>query len=119
MPTTFGRMAPTLPVKDMARALEFYSNILGMKKIFENGDPVGFAILERDGTELHLTLTRNHSAAAHNVAHLLVNDAQALHDHLESSGVRIVKGLRNADHKMRGFVFADPDGNRIDVGQDL
>ena len=35
------------------------------------------------------------------------------------NGVRIIKGLRDADHGLRGFVFADPDGNRIDVGQQL
>ncbi|MGD0607317.1 MAG: hypothetical protein ABSA53_27510 [Streptosporangiaceae bacterium] len=27
--------------------------------------------------------------------------------------------LRDADYGLRGFVFADPDGNRIDVGQRL
>jgi catechol 2,3-dioxygenase-like lactoylglutathione lyase family enzyme len=36
-----------------------------------------------------------------------------------SQGVRIVKGVRDADYGMRTFVFADPDGNRIDVGEDL
>ena len=54
-----------------------------------------------------------------NVAHLLVNDAVALHEHLVAHGVRIIKGLRDADHGLLGFVFADPDGNRIDVGQRL
>jgi catechol 2,3-dioxygenase-like lactoylglutathione lyase family enzyme len=47
----------------------------------------------------------------------LVSDATVLHDHLAAHGVRIVKGIRDADHGLRGFVFADPDGNRIDVGQ--
>lgn len=48
-----------------------------------------------------------------------MNDATALHDHLQANGTRILKGLRDADHGLRGFVFADPDGNRIDVGQQL
>jgi catechol 2,3-dioxygenase-like lactoylglutathione lyase family enzyme len=48
-----------------------------------------------------------------------VDDAVALHEHLVANGVRIVKGLRDADYGLRGFVFADPDGNRIDVGQRL
>jgi catechol 2,3-dioxygenase-like lactoylglutathione lyase family enzyme len=48
-----------------------------------------------------------------------VADAVRLHDHLVSHGVRILKGLRDADYGLRGFVFADPDGNRIDVGQRL
>jgi hypothetical protein len=42
-----------------------------------------------------------------------------LYDHLVANGARIIKGLRDADYGLRNFVFADPDGNRIDVGQEL
>jgi catechol 2,3-dioxygenase-like lactoylglutathione lyase family enzyme len=116
---TFGRIAAAVPVSDISRALDFYQGILGMTVTFTNGVPVGFAILRRDAAELHLTHVKNHRAGLHNVAHLMVADATALHDHLVSHGVRIVKGLRDADYGLRGFVLADPDGNRIDVGQRL
>ncbi len=116
---TFGRIAGAVLVSDISRALGFYQGILGMSVTFTNGDPVGFVILERDAAELHLTLVGGHRAGSHNVAHLMVADAMALYEHLVSSGVRIVKGLRDADYGLRGFVIADPDGNRIDVGQRL
>jgi uncharacterized glyoxalase superfamily protein PhnB len=90
-----------------------------MSVTFTNGDPVGFVILRRDAAELHLTLVKGHRAGRHNVAHLMVADATALYEHLVSNGVQIVKGLRDADYGLRGFVLADPDGNRIDVGQQL
>jgi catechol 2,3-dioxygenase-like lactoylglutathione lyase family enzyme len=112
---TFGRMAPTLAVTDMQRALHFYSQILGMEKTFENGN--SFAIVQRDDAELHLTLAPSASQA--NVAHLLVSDARGLHDHLVAHGVSIVKKLRDAPYGLRDFIFADPDGNRIDVGEKL
>lgn len=115
----FGRLAPTLPVSDVARAVEFYTTVLGFRKVFENGSPVGFVILKRDAAELHLTLDKAHKAGVQNLAHLLVDDASALHDHLERHRVRIIKSLRDADFGLRCFVFADPDGNRIDVGQTL
>lgn len=51
------------------------------------------------------------------VAHLMVADAAGFYDHLLASGVRVVKGVCEADYGLRGFVFADPDGNRIDVDQ--
>lgn len=35
----------------------------------------------------------------------------------EAKGVRIVKSLKDQDYGQRAFVFADPDGNRVDVGQ--
>ncbi len=115
----FGRIAATVPVRDIQRALDFYVGVLGMSVTFTNGDPVGFVILNREGAELHLTLDRAHEASAQNVAHLMVDNATNLYDQLQSHQVRIVKGLRDTDYGLRGFVFADPDGNRIDVGQNL
>jgi catechol 2,3-dioxygenase-like lactoylglutathione lyase family enzyme len=114
-----GRIAGMIPVSDIPRALAFYQGILGMSVTFANGDPVGFVILERDAAEVHLTLVKGHKGSGRNVAHLMVADAPALHDHLVSNGARIIKGLRDADYGLRGFVFSDPDGNRIDVGQRL
>lgn len=52
----FGRIAATLPVRDMGRSHSFYTWVLGFQKMFENGNPVGFVILKRDQGELHLTL---------------------------------------------------------------
>ncbi|WDS35990.1 VOC family protein [Pseudoxanthomonas sp.] len=115
----FGRIAPTLPVTDIDRALAFYVDVLGFTKTFENGTPVGFVILKKDAAELHLSLHPAHKPSTQNLAHLLVDDATALHDHLDQAGIRIIKSLRDADYGLRGFVFADQDGNRIDVGQRL
>jgi catechol 2,3-dioxygenase-like lactoylglutathione lyase family enzyme len=113
----FGRLAPTLPVTDIARALAFYVGVLGFTKTFENGTPVGFVILRNHAAELHLTLHKAHRPGTQNLAHLLVDDATALYAHLQAADTRIVKAIRDADYGLRGFVFADPDGNRIDVGQ--
>ncbi|HEY6300791.1 MAG TPA: VOC family protein [Candidatus Binatus sp.] len=115
----FGRIAAMLPVKDIARACDFYTKILGFTKVFENGDPVGFMILKKDQAELHLTLQPNHNAAPFNVAHMMVDDVDALHAICERHGLRIIKSLQNKDYGLRAFVFEDPDGNRIDVGQPI
>lgn len=113
----FGRIAATIPVADIAKALQFYINVLGLSKVFENGNPVGFVILKRDEAELHLTLQPNHKAAHYNVAHLLVKDVDALHSRCQDYGVRVIKKLQDKDYGLRAFVIADPDGNRIDIGQ--
>jgi catechol 2,3-dioxygenase-like lactoylglutathione lyase family enzyme len=118
-PYRLGRAAPGVPVRDLDTALAFYVGVLGMTETFRNGDPVGFVIVERDDAEIHLTRQPSHRATTANVLHLMVDDAAALHAHLAEHGVRIVKGIRDADYGMRTFVMADPDGNRIDVGEDL
>lgn len=115
-PIIFGRVAPTIPVSDINKALEFYCGLLGFERTFENGNPVGFVILQRDSAEIHLTLVVNYKATDRNVAHLLLSDVATFHSLLSTNGVRIIKGLREVVPGMQGFVFADPDGNRIDVG---
>ncbi len=113
----FGRIAPTLPVKDMRRAHDFYVGVLGFEKTFQNGDPVGFMIVRRGAAELHLTLQPGYRAPSFNVAHMMVDDADALHALCQRQGLRIVKRLQDKDYGLRAFVFEDCDGNRIDVGQ--
>jgi catechol 2,3-dioxygenase-like lactoylglutathione lyase family enzyme len=115
----FGRIAAMLPVKDIARACDFYTKVLGFTKVFENGSPVGFMILKKDQAELHLTLQPNHNAAAFNIAHMMVDDVDALHAICQQQGLRIIKSIQNKDYGLRAFVFEDLDGNRIDVGQPI
>jgi catechol 2,3-dioxygenase-like lactoylglutathione lyase family enzyme len=108
-----------VPVRDVEVALSFYVGVLGMTEAFRNGDPVGFVIVERDHAEIHLTLQPSHQTTTFNLLHLMVDDAHALYAHVQGHGVRIVKGIRDADYGMKTFVMADPDGNRIDVGETL
>ena len=106
-PIGFGRVAAMFPVRDMARAHAFYVGVLG------------FMILKKDGAEIHLTLQKDHKAAPFNIAHMMVADVDAFHELCRSHRLRIVKGLRDKDYGLRAFVFEDPDGNRIDVGQPI
>jgi catechol 2,3-dioxygenase-like lactoylglutathione lyase family enzyme len=115
----FGRIAAMLPVKDIGRACDFYTKVLGFTKVFENGSPVGFMILKKDQAELHLTLQPNHKPAPFNVAHMMVDDVDALHAICQRQGLRIIKSIQDKDYGLRAFVFEDPDGNRIDVGQPI
>ena len=115
----YGRIAATLPVSDIQEAYRLYRTIFGFEKVFENGDPVGFMILLRDDAELHLSMQKSYKAPAFNVAHMLVSDADAVHELCRDHGMRIIKRLQDKDYGLRGFVFEDPDGNRIDVGEPL
>ncbi|MBR0555693.1 VOC family protein [Ciceribacter sp. L1K23] len=115
----FGRIAATLPVRDINKAHDFYTGVLGFRKLFENGNPVGFMILKRHDAELHLTLQPGRKAATFNVAHLIVEDVDQLHAVCQKNGTRIIKSLADKDYGLRAFVFEDPDGTRIDVGQPI
>jgi catechol 2,3-dioxygenase-like lactoylglutathione lyase family enzyme len=114
---TFGRAAPGVVVRDIQAARAFYCDVLGFRKVFENGDPVGFMVLEKDAAEIHLSQAREHRPTTINVFHMYVDDVDALYAICQAAGVRIIKSLRDKDYGQRAFVFADPDGNRIDVGE--
>ena len=113
----YGRVAPGICVRDVQAAYVFYSEVLGFRKVFENGDPVGFMVLKKDDAEIHISQKRDHQASTVNVAHMFVDDVSALYAICEAAGVKIVKSLASKDYGQRAFVFADPDGNRIDVGE--
>jgi catechol 2,3-dioxygenase-like lactoylglutathione lyase family enzyme len=114
---TFGRAAPGIGVSDMARAIDFYRDVLGFAVGFQNGDPVMFTLLTRDSAELHLLLAPGHHGPGFNVAHLIVADVEGLYRVCVAAGAPIIKALTDKDHGMRAFVVADPDGNRLDIGQ--
>jgi predicted enzyme related to lactoylglutathione lyase len=118
-PITLGRVAPMLPVPDMEAALQFYQSVFGFEKAFENGDPASFMILERDAAELHLTLQPGHRPPDFNAAHILVSDTETLHQRCQDAGAQIIKRLKNKDYGLKAFVFEDPFGNRIDVGEPI
>lgn len=113
----FGRTAPGICVRDIHAAHDFYSRILGFRKVFENGDPVGFMVLKKDQAEIHLSRKPDHHASTANVMHMFVSDAAALYSVCEAEGVRIIKRLMDKEYGQRAFVFADLDGNRIDIGE--
>jgi catechol 2,3-dioxygenase-like lactoylglutathione lyase family enzyme len=114
-----GRIAATVAVSNIPRALQFYADVLGLQPAFQNGDPVGFVILKKDDAELHLTLSPDHKGSDRNVAHLLVDDAAALYQRCMEQKVRVIRGIKDHDFGLKAFVIADPDGNRIDIGQPL
>jgi catechol 2,3-dioxygenase-like lactoylglutathione lyase family enzyme len=114
---TYGRAAPGLCVRDIQAAHNFYSRVLGFEKVFENGDPVGFMVMKKDRAEIHLSQKLDHKASNVNVMHMFVSDVAALYAICEAEGVRIIKRLADKDYGQRAFVFADPDGNRIDIGE--
>ena len=115
----FGRTAPSVPVSNIKSSIDFYQNILGMTKVFENGTPISFVVFVRGSAEIHLIEDAVHIISERNLFHLMVDDALSFYEHLITNKVQIIKEIQDADYGLRQFVFADPDGNRIDVGQEL
>ncbi|MEC7524841.1 MAG: VOC family protein [Myxococcota bacterium] len=114
---TLGRAAPTIPVRDMARARRFYTSAFGLEVTFSQADL--YVVMKKDAAEVHLSVCSDPAPRSQNVMHLIVSDAMAVERAAKAAGGEIVEALRDAPWGMRIFVVADPDGHRIDVGQPL
>ena len=104
-----GRMAPCIAVSNVEKSVAFYASMLGMRKTFENGNPVGFVIMKKDRAELHLSLCRDKEATAlHNVVHLKVSDANALYESSQQVGSTDHQGTARSAIRSSGLRHRRP-----------
>jgi catechol 2,3-dioxygenase-like lactoylglutathione lyase family enzyme len=111
----FGRVAPTIPVTNIDRALRFYRDVLGFVVAFTNGDPVSFAAITQGDAELHLSVQPDQAGLTH--AHLMVDDLDDIHDVLLQAGIPIRQAPTIQSWGLRDLVVADPDGNSLEIAE--
>ena len=128
---TLGQTIPALPVRDVARALEFYRDKLGFSVIHCDG---GFAVLKRDGAEVHLWEASDESwrgrtaddrpvrsgaesfIAGTASCRIATEGIEDLYEELKAHDVFHPvsrDGVRDTDFGTREFATLDPDGNLI------
>jgi methylmalonyl-CoA/ethylmalonyl-CoA epimerase len=107
-----GQVAVT--VRDIARAKNFYQNILGMQFLFEAGTMVFFQC----GT-IRLMIGESKKPATNDgtILYFRVHDIHAVHAALTSRGVSIVQEphlvARMKSHDLWISFLGDPDGNTL------
>ena len=101
-------------VRDLERALAFYTEKLGFEELYRDGEG-GWIRLGRDGAELALAETPEPTGA---VLAVEVDDVKAEASRLREEGVEvgIVLEIPGA---IRLLDVYDPDGNRVQLTQDL
>jgi catechol 2,3-dioxygenase-like lactoylglutathione lyase family enzyme len=121
MPAKFlDRIVPILPVKNLARAMDFY-RILGFAAhAWHDGD--SYAFLTRDQLDIHLCAApdliedQNPSGV---YFYLADGTAAALESEFRTAGVKILSPLTPREWKMNEFMLSDPDGNLLRFGEDI
>jgi catechol 2,3-dioxygenase-like lactoylglutathione lyase family enzyme len=114
------RIAPILPVHNLARAIDFYRQLGFSARRWQDGD--GYAFINRDSLELHLRtapdLIENQNPCG--VYFYLVNGtAAALEAEFRAAGANILSPLAPREWQMNEFVLSDPDGNLLRFGESL
>ena len=128
---TLTQTIPALPVRDAAGAVDFYRDRLGFDVVHHDG---GFAVVSRDGAELHLweasddswrdrgSLDRPVQSGAESFiagtasCRISADDVDGLYEELKSKDVLHPvsrDGIQNTDFGTREFATLDQDGNLL------
>jgi catechol 2,3-dioxygenase-like lactoylglutathione lyase family enzyme len=102
-------------VRDLNAARRFYREQLGFTEMFFDAENQ-WSRLERNGMEI--ALTAGEPGGEGGVAHIEVDDVKAEAERLRAEGVDV--GVVVELHgEMRLLEIVDPDGNRVELGQDV
>ncbi len=115
-----------LPVKDLARAREFYEARLGLEPV--GAKPDGKFVYRCGGTEIALFPKPEGTKAQHTAVSFRVDDIGRAVGELEARGVRFadydLPGLKTVDHvcvlgSEKAAWFEDTEGNILCLHEDL
>ena len=111
------RLIPLLPVRSMAASVDFYCGMLGFEVETRNDD-WGWAMLRFDDCRLMVDQSINaHPAESRDpVLYLYPDNIVAYHGQVRNRGLAVPE-LTVTFYGLTEFRIADPDGNRLWIGQ--
>ena len=106
---------PILPARDVGMTAGWYRDKLGFRVGLHAGD---YAIVQRDGIELHFWKCDDRRIAENTSAYIRVDDVDGLRPQLAKAaeGGRI-SPVESREWGMREFYVWDPSGNLLRFGQ--
>ena|SRR5579863_1148396 len=116
---------PLLVVSDLQRALDFYTVKLGFIEPAVHGDPPCFAMLNRDGFDLMLSVAEGNTRPRPNGPgrslgrYLRIADVGKEAEALTPAGVPIARGPTDTFYGIREIEVLDPDSYRWCLGRDV
>jgi len=112
--------AAVFTVSDVGRSLEFYLRQLGFQEFFRLGNPISYAIVERDAVSLHLMpASQEARGLGRSSIYVFAADVDELHGELQARGCPIETTPMDYSYGMREMSVRDLDGNRVTFGQEV
>jgi catechol 2,3-dioxygenase-like lactoylglutathione lyase family enzyme len=126
MAVIFDRVAPVLPVRDVARALARYRTLgfetrAYVQPGFSSEESPAYGYLHWGPVEIHLSgYDALDPKTTTSVCYLFVNDADAIYTEWAAAGVEgRLQAPFDTLYGKREFGYVDPDGNLLRVGSPL
>lgn len=113
MLTNIQSAIPVLASLSITESVAFYTQRLGFAVIFEQSE---YAILRREGAELHFWLCAERYIAEHTSCYLRVENTQLLYEEFLAKGLN-VQPPTERDWGMKELYVIDPHGNLLRFGQ--
>lgn len=121
----FQRLAPQFVVPDVVRSAEYYRDRIGFEILGYFRDPPVFAIVRRDGAEIHFGRSDNGEVNLNNSvrrglgtdAYIFISDVISLHEELSTRGANIVEGPVERPYGRTEITVVDNDGYQIVFGE--
>ena len=115
-PGLIASSVPILPSLQLDESIAYYRQI-GF--ILEGSFEDQYAILSRDGMEIHLNALDNTEVSENSGCYIRTPDVGALHAEFNSAGVERMSDIEEKPWGMLEFEATDPSGNTLHFGQHL
>lgn len=116
-------IAPQLVVTDVKKTAEYYKNTLGFTIIGLVAEPPVYAMVERDGFQVHFVKSDIHEIKKNkdfrSISYdfiIWVPEIDAFFEELKSKNAIILDGIVKRTYGSREFVIEDCDGHKILIG---
>jgi len=108
----FRETHPIIGTRDIARAIEFYTKMLGFDLTFrDSADAPNYIVFRRDAIALHMQFQYEHEMGTIRLR-FLVDDPDALFAEYGQRGIACTdSGIRDPPWGTREFALYDPDSN--------
>lgn len=105
---------PVLASLDLDESIAFYTGRLGFKKLAQYDD---YAIVSRDGAELHFWACSDRQIAENTSCYVRVSSTQELHEEFAANGGMSLKPPVLQPWGMKELYVIDPHGNLLKFGE--
>ena len=108
----WGMITPQLPVADVARAQEWFRDVLGFEITYKSGKRFGAVQYGRN----EIFLERSDRPIEGVCCCVRVEDADALYALYRERDAPIVEPIENKPWRIREFTIEEPNGHRFRIG---
>ena len=119
------KICPVFVVPDVVKTAEYYRGVLGFKVLGYFLDPPVYAMLEREGVEIHFGRSDNGASVTNESArrglgidaYIFVNDVRSLYDEFTQRGAEVIEGPVKREYDCLEIVVRDLNGFKLAFGE--